>query len=54
MQGNVIEKATKSEDQQHKLKALTEDLRVWKQKVTTLANQLDKDRDTRKDQDSKL
>ena len=54
MQGNAIEKATNSEDQQLKLKALTEDLRVWKQKVATLAGQLEKDRDTRKDQDSKL
>ena len=49
MQGNAIEKATNSEDQQVKLKALTEDLRVWKQKVATLSSQLERDRDTRKD-----
>ena len=43
MQGNAIEKATNSEDQQLKLKALNEDLRVWKQKVATLAAQLERD-----------
>ena len=30
LQGNAIEKATNSEDQQHRLKSLTEDLRVLK------------------------
>ena len=54
MQGNAIEKATNSEDQQLKLKALNEDLRVWKQKVATLATQLERDHQTRKEQDQKL
>ena len=54
MQGNAIEKATNSEDQQLKLKALNEDLRVWKQKVATLAAQLERDHQTRKEQDYKL
>ena len=54
VQGNAIEKATNSEDHQQKLKTLNEDLRVWKQKVTTLAAQLERERQTRKDQDDKL
>ena len=53
-QGNAIEKATNSEDQQLKLKALNEDLRVWKQKVATLAAQLDRDHQTRVEQEQKL
>lgn len=53
-QGNAIEKATNSEDQQNKLKSLQEELRVWKQKVATLTTQLERDRETRKDQDQKL
>ena len=40
---------TNSEDQQVKLKAMNEDLRVWKQKVATLASQLEKDRETRRE-----
>lgn len=49
---NALEKPTNvpSEDyQQSKLKALTEDLRVWKHKVAVLATQLNRDREIRKD-----
>ena len=52
MQENALEnpKNIPSEDfQENKLKALTEDLRVWKHKVAVLATQLDRDREIRKD-----
>lgn len=42
-QGVQIQRATDTEDQAMRLKTLTEELRVWKQKVATLASQIEKE-----------
>jgi hypothetical protein len=54
MQGIQIQKAADTEDKNAKLKTMTEELRVWKQKVSILVSQLEKEQATRKDQQEKI
>ena len=54
VQGIKIQKAHDTEDRTTKLKALTEELRVWKQKVAMLMASLEKEHSLRKDQQVKI
>ena len=50
----MLERKENDDGGEAKLKALNEDLRVWKAKVAQLAVQLEKDQKTRKEQDTKV
>ena len=52
-QAHSLEKAVNDDGGENKLKALNEELRVWKAKVAQLAMQLEKDQKTRNEQSSK-
>ena len=52
-QAHSLEKAVNDDGGENKLKALNEELRVWKAKVAQLAMQLEKDQKTRNEQSNK-
>ena len=53
-QGLMLDRAENEDTGEAKLKALQEDVRVWKTKVSTLALQLEREESTRSEQNKKI